>query len=132
MQHDNNNNTRIPVTVLTGALGAGKTTLLSHILTRKNNLRIAVILNDIGDTESMERDMLAHTIAESRVLGGDNQQSKNDQVLENWVELKNGCMCCSLKSPSVAALERMVQKSRQSPTPIEHVVIELSGVADPN
>lgn len=32
------------------------------------------------------------------------------QVLEEWLELKNGCLCCSLKDPGVKAIEDLIKK----------------------
>ena len=45
---------RVPLTILTGYLGAGKSTLISHILTKKHGHRIAVIVNEFGDTADIE------------------------------------------------------------------------------
>lgn len=40
---------RIPVTVLSGFPGSGKTTILNHILNNRENIKVAVIVNDISE-----------------------------------------------------------------------------------
>jgi len=44
----------VPLTILTGYLGAGKSTLLDHILTAQHGRKIAVIMNEFGQTNDIE------------------------------------------------------------------------------
>ena len=46
---DAEEDTRVPVTVLTGFLGSGKTTLLNHSLTANHGKKLAVIENEFGE-----------------------------------------------------------------------------------
>jgi ABC-type ATPase involved in cell division len=75
---------RVPVTILTGYLGAGKTTLLTYILQENHGKKIAVIMNEFAEGTAFED----RTISVS--------DDKGD-LYEDWLELRNGCLCCTLK-----------------------------------
>ena len=45
---------KTPLTIITGYLGSGKSTLLDHILTTQHGRRIAVIMNEFGDSTDIE------------------------------------------------------------------------------
>lgn len=98
----------IPVTILAGFLGAGKTTLLNHILTSDHGRRIAIVVNDFGAI-NIDADLVT-------------------DVNEGMVSLANGCVCCAIRSDLIGA----VLKLSDLPERPDHIVIESSGVAEPD
>ncbi|XP_042303195.1 COBW domain-containing protein 1-like [Sceloporus undulatus] len=103
---------KIPVTIITGYLGAGKTTLLNYILTEQHNKRIAVILNEFGEGSALEKSLAV---------------SEGGELYEEWLELRNGCLCCSVKDNGLKAIENLMQKKGK----FDYILLETTGLADP-
>jgi G3E family GTPase len=97
----------LPFTVIGGYLGAGKTTLLNQLLANAQGLRIAALVNDFGSV-NIDVELV---------------RSHNGET----IDLKNGCMCCSLVNGFASAIGAL----RARAADFDHVVIEASGVADP-
>jgi G3E family GTPase len=97
----------IPLTVVGGYLGAGKTTLLNHLLRNADGRRIGVIVNDFG----------------SLAIDADLLRDSSDGV----ISLPNGCVCCTVG----AGLHEALRALTESQDDLDHIVIEVSGVADP-
>jgi G3E family GTPase len=97
----------IPVTLVTGFLGCGKTTLLNHILRKLGGVRMAVLVNELGE------------------IGIDNELIVG--VDDGMIELSNGCVCCSTNSDLVDAIARVLGRAE----PVDHILVETTGVADP-
>lgn len=109
----NNYKKRIPVTIITGYLGSGKSTLLEKIALKGSDKKIAIIMNEFGDSSEIEKAMTIRN---------------GESSYQEWLDLGNGCLCCSLKNIGVKAIEDMVQRS---PGMIDYILLETSGIADP-
>jgi G3E family GTPase len=94
-------------TILTGFLGAGKTTLLNHLIGTAEGERIAVIVNEYGEV-GIDGQLIVET---------------EDEV----IELNNGCVCCTVRGDLIGAIGKLLASGR----PIDRIIIETSGLADP-
>lgn len=99
----------IPLTVVGGYLGAGKTTVVNHLLRHPGGRRIGVIVNDFGSL-AVDAGLLAEAAG------------------DDLVSLPNGCVCCTVGAGLHEALGALADRVPR----LDHVVIEISGVADPS
>ncbi|HLI67030.1 MAG TPA: GTP-binding protein [Caulobacteraceae bacterium] len=99
--------TRTPVTVLTGYLGAGKTTLLNRILSEDHGRRYAVIVNEFGEI-GIDNDL---------IVGAD----------EEVFEMSNGCVCCTVRGDLIRVLQGLAKRKGG----FDAIVVETTGLADP-
>ncbi|KAK8080559.1 CobW/HypB/UreG- nucleotide-binding domain-containing protein [Apiospora hydei] len=103
---------KVPITIVTGYLGAGKTTLLNYILTAQHGKKIAVIMNEFGDSIDIEKSLTVN---------------KGGEQVEEWLEVGNGCICCSVKDSGVNAIESLMEKKGA----FDYILLETTGLADP-
>jgi G3E family GTPase len=99
--------TKTPVTVLTGYLGAGKTTLLNRILSENHGVRYAVIVNEFGEI-GIDNDLLVESD-------------------EEIFEMNNGCICCTVRGDLIRTVENLMKRQGS----FDAIVVETTGVADP-
>lgn len=104
---------KLPATVLCGFLGSGKTTLLNYILNNQHGYRIAIIVNDMSEIS-----IDAATLKQG--------QAMLKRTEEKFVEMSNGCICCTLRSDLVKEVSRLAKKGK-----FDYLIIESTGMAEP-
>jgi cobalamin biosynthesis protein CobW len=102
-----------PVTVVSGFLGSGKTTLLCGLLQRRQERRLAVLINELGEV-SIDG-ALARAAADA---------SEDIEILD----FPNGLIAYAEDSRFVPALQDIARRAER----IDCILIETSGVALPS
>ena len=72
-----------PVTLLSGFLGAGKTSMLTSILQNREDLKVAVVVNDVAAV-NVDGSIVKRELVET------------DGEPVELLELQNGCVRCGL------------------------------------
>lgn len=106
-----NEDTRVPVTLLTGFLGAGKTTLLNQLIGDPDAGRVAVIMNEFGDV-GLDHDLI-------------------EESTEETILMQSGCLCCTIRGDLSRTLCSLMARRQRGELDFDRVVIETTGIADP-
>lgn len=102
----------IPLSLVTGFLGGGKTTLLQRLIEQNRGRRLAYIVNEFAEAD----------------VDGQLLELGEDQV----VSIPGGSIFCRcLSGEFLRILEAIPDRFDDPGSPLEGVIIEASGIADP-
>jgi G3E family GTPase len=91
---------------------AGKTTLVKHILSNTIGMKVLVIENEVGE-QGIDHDLLLQYAGKEEII-----------------LLKNGCVCCTVRSDLIKTFRSIFAK-QDVLAALDWVVIETTGLADP-
>lgn len=111
---------RIPVTVVSGFLGSGKTTLLCDLLGQRRDLRLAVLINELGE---ISIDGALARGSASRAGGSAAADAPDIEI----VDFPQGLIAYADDSKFAPTMAALAGKRGR----LDHVLIETSGVALP-
>ena len=103
----------IPVTLVSGFLGSGKTTLLCDLLEHRQERRLAVLINELGE--------ISIDGALARASAGGSSEVE-------IVDFPSGLIAYADDTRFVPTLEAIARRAER----VDHVLIETSGVALPS
>eukprot|EP00834_Sanchytrium_tribonematis_P001869 NODE_49_length_31687_cov_0.791123.p11 type:complete len:328 gc:universal NODE_49_length_31687_cov_0.791123:7338-8321(+) len=109
------NSKKIGITILTGPLGAGKSTLIKNLLKHPKGLKIAVVINEVGENSQS----IDQTLVEGSL-------DTNNDFKMDLLDLPAGCVCCTVRGATLAVLEKLT-KERE----VDCILLETTGIADP-
>jgi len=104
--------TLIPVTIVTGFLGSGKTTLLSSLIKRKQDRRLALLINEFGEVD-----------IDGALIRDESANSQHVQIRD----FPHGLIAYSDDEQFIPSLQAIAERRAQ----VDHVLIETSGLALP-
>ncbi len=113
---------KVPITVLAGFLGAGKTTALKRLLENTEGIKVGTVVNDVAAV-NIDAKLISNPM--------NTKESDNNNLVKTGnaggtVELQNGCACCTLSDELLTSVSDLMQGRE-----LDAIVVELSGVADP-
>lgn len=53
--------------------------------------------------------------------------AQDDDLVEEWLDLNNGCLCCSVRDTGMMAIQSLMEKKGR----FDQIVLETTGLADP-
>jgi len=99
---------RIPVTIVTGFLGSGKSTLLNNLLPQLSSKNYALIVNEFGEI-GVDGDLI-------------------ETGAEELIELSSGCICCVVRGDLIKGLRDLIKREPE----LDGIIIETTGLANPS